>query len=162
MRAGFGGWATGTRTEEVPHGLAPVADYAHQFGLRFGLWMDWAQASSDNHPGSLYINDPMVRNWLIADPPPNWKQGDEFKGITIDLGVPAAHEWAASTVQRVVRDYHVDMLEHDGYVVAQGCSRSDHPQRCAGESFRLQTFSGEGPILGSLKQVREVGPPLSQ
>jgi len=26
-----------------------------------------------------------------------------------------------------VRDYHLDMLEHDGYVVAQGCDRVDHP-----------------------------------
>ena len=122
---GVGDWYPDLK--KFPHGLAPVAEYAHQFGLKFGLWMDWAQASLDDHPGSLYINDPTVRNWLVADPPPNWKQGDEFKGITIDLGVPGAHEWASSTVQRVVRDYHVDMLEHDGYVVAQGCSRSNHP-----------------------------------
>ena len=27
----------------------------------------------------------------------------------------------------MVKDYHLDMLEHDGYVVAQGCDRSDHP-----------------------------------
>lgn len=122
---GVGDWYPDPR--KFPHGLAPVAGYAHRLGLKFGLWMDWAQASLDDHPVSLDINDPKVRNWLIADPPPNWRQGDEFKGITIDLGVLAAHEWAASTVERVVRDYHVDMLEHDGYVVAQGCSRSDHP-----------------------------------
>lgn len=112
---------------KFPHGLASIADYAHQHGMKFGLWMDWAQASLDSRPGSLYVNDPRVRDWLIADPPPGWKQGDEFKGITIDLGVPAAREWASATVRRVVRDYKVDMLEHDGYVVAQGCSRSDHP-----------------------------------
>ncbi len=112
---------------KFPHGLAPVADYAHQLGLKFGLWMDWAQASLDNHPGSLSINDPQVRQWIVGDPPPHYKPGDAFKGITIDLGVPAAHDWAAAEVQRVVRDYHVDMLEHDGYVVAQGCSRRDHP-----------------------------------
>jgi Melibiase/Glycosyl hydrolase family 36 C-terminal domain len=113
--------------QKFPNGLASVADYAHSLGLKFGLWMDWAQASLDRHPGSLYINDPKTRDWLITDPPPNWKQGDEFKGITIDLGVPAAHDWAAATVSRVVKDYHLDMLEHDGYVVAQGCDRSDHP-----------------------------------
>lgn len=95
--------------------------------MKFGLWVDWAQASLDNRPGSLYVKDPKVRDWLIADPPPGWKQRDEFKGITIDLGVPAAREWASATVRRVVSDYKVDMLEHDGYVVAQGCSRSDHP-----------------------------------
>ncbi len=113
--------------EKFPNGLASIADYAHSLGLKFGLWMDWAQAFVDQHPGSLYVNDPQVRDWLITDPPPNWKQGDEFKGITIDLGVPAAHDWAATTVSRVVKDYHLDMLEHDGYVVAQGCDRSDHP-----------------------------------
>ena len=122
---GVGDWYPDPK--KFPHGLAPIADYAHQHGLKFGLWIDWAQASLNQNPGSLYINDPKVRNWLVADPPPNWKQGDEFKGITIDLGVPAAHDWAAAEVQRVVKDYHVDMLEHDGYVVAQGCSRSDHP-----------------------------------
>jgi hypothetical protein len=122
---GVGDWVPDPK--KFPNGLAPVADYAHKLGLKFGLWLDWAQASLDANRGSLYVNDPKVRNWLIADPPPNWKQGEEFKGITIDLGVPAAHDWAATEVKRVVKDYHVDMLEHDGYVVAQGCSRSDHP-----------------------------------
>ncbi len=112
---------------KFPDGLASVADYAHHFGLRFGLWMDWAQASRDQNPGSLYVNDPKVRDWLVADPPSGWKQGDEFKGITIDLGVPAAHDWAAKEVSRVVNDYHLDMLEHDGYVIAQGCDRRNHP-----------------------------------
>lgn len=112
---------------KFPHGLALIADYAHSHGLKFGLWMDWAQASLDHHPGSLYINDPKTRDWLIGDPPPDWKPGEEFKGITIDLGVPAAHEWAAKEVDRVVTDYRLDMLEHDGYVVAQGCDRTDHP-----------------------------------
>jgi alpha-galactosidase len=30
-------------------------------------------------------------------------------------------------VKRIVDDYHLDMLEHDGYLVAQGCVRDDHP-----------------------------------
>ena len=50
-----------------------------------------------------------------------------FKGQTIDLGVPAAREYAQGEVNRMVRDYHLDMLEHDGYLVAQGCTRKDHP-----------------------------------
>jgi Melibiase/Glycosyl hydrolase family 36 C-terminal domain len=113
--------------EKFPHGLAAVAEYAHDEGLKFGLWMDWAQASLDQHPGSLYINNPKTRDWLVSDPPPNWTPGEAFKGITIDLGLPAAHDWADKEVSRVVNDYHLDMLEHDGYVVAQGCDRSDHP-----------------------------------
>jgi hypothetical protein len=112
---------------KFPHGLAPVADYTHKLGMRFGLWADWAQASLVEEPGTLYINDPRVRDYLITDPPPNWVPGEEFKSVTIDLSVPAVHDWASTEVSRMVRDYRLDMLEHDGYVVAQGCERKDHP-----------------------------------
>jgi alpha-galactosidase len=110
---------------KFPHGLAAVADHAHKLGLKFGLWVDWAQAGTSKQNGALNVDDPRVRDWLTTDPPPGWKTA-EFKGITIDLGAPAAQAWAAREVDRIVRDYHVDMLEHDGYVVAQGCDRSTH------------------------------------
>ncbi|HEV7122702.1 MAG TPA: glycoside hydrolase family 36 protein [Rhodanobacter sp.] len=112
--------------EKFPHGLAALADHAHQLGLKFGLWADWAQAGTSSANGALDIADPRVRDWLTTDPPPGWKPAG-FKGVTIDLGVPAAQTWATAETDRIVRDYHVDMLEHDGYVVAQGCDRTDHP-----------------------------------
>lgn len=111
---------------KFPHGLAALSDYAHGLGLKFGLWVDWAQAGTSTGKGALNVDDPQVRDWLTTDPPPGWKPA-EFKGMTIDLGVPAAQAWATTEVNRIVHDYHVDMLEHDGYVVAQGCDRSDHP-----------------------------------
>jgi len=112
--------------KKFPRGLAPIADEAHRLGLKFGLWVDWAQAGVSKQTGALNVYNPNVRDWLVADLPPGWKP-EEFKGQTIDLGVPAAKEWAQSEVERIVRDYHLDMLEHDGYLVAQGCSKSDHP-----------------------------------
>jgi alpha-galactosidase len=111
---------------KFPHGLAPIADAAHALGLRFGLWVDWTQAALDTVPGALNVRDPKVRDWLITDLPPDWKP-EEFKGQTIDLGVPAAHRYLAGEVDRIVRDNHLDMLEHDGYLVTQGCTRDDHP-----------------------------------
>lgn len=122
---GVGDWQPDP--EKFPNGLAPIADYAHSLGLKFGLWMDWAQAGLDPRPGSLYVRDPKIRNWLTTTPPMDWKPEDAFKGVTIDIGVPIVHDWAAGEVSRVVRDYRLDMLEHDGYVVAQGCDRTDHP-----------------------------------
>ena len=110
---------------KFPHGLAAIADHAHRLGLKFGLWVDWAQAGTSREQGALNVGDPRVRDWLTTTPPPGWKPA-EFKGITIDLGVPAAQAWAAQEVDRIVGDYHIDMLEHDGYVVAQGCDRDDH------------------------------------
>jgi Melibiase/Glycosyl hydrolase family 36 C-terminal domain len=122
---GVGDWYPDEK--KFPEGLAPIADYAHSLGLRFGLWMDWAQAGWDKNSGALNINDPATRNWLTTLPREGWRSTETFKAVTLDLGVPAARDWAATTVHRVVRDYHLDMLEHDGYVVAQGCDRKDHP-----------------------------------
>jgi alpha-galactosidase len=72
------------------------------------------------------VHDPRVQDWLTVAPPAGWKPR-EFKGITIDIGVPAARQWASAMVAKIVNDFHLDMLEHDGYLVAQGCERQDHP-----------------------------------
>jgi hypothetical protein len=121
---GVGDWYPDPR--KFPHGLAPLADAAHKRGLKFGLWVDWAQAGTGNAPGALNIHDPKVHDWLVSDLPPDWAP-EQFKGQTIDIGDPKAAAWAGNEVERMVRDYHLDMLEHDGYLVAQGCTRKDHP-----------------------------------
>ena len=127
--------------QKFPQGLAQIADYAHQHGLKFGLWVDWTQAGLDENPGALNAKDPKVRDWLLNDLPPDWKP-EEFKGETIDIGVPAAKAWAQQEVERIVSDYHLDMLEHDGYLVAQGCKRRDHPHAPPGE--RKWVYKDEG------------------
>jgi len=121
---GVGDWYP--NPEKFPHGLATIADNAHQHGLKFGLWVDWTQAGLSTEPGALDARDPKVRDWMVTDIPKDW-QPEPFKGQTIDLGVPEAKQWAQNEVERIVTDYHLDMLEHDGYLVAHGCDRSDHP-----------------------------------
>jgi hypothetical protein len=121
---GVGDWYPDPK--KFPQGLAAIANEAHKQGLRFGIWVDWTQAALDTELGALNVHDPKVRDWLVTDVGPQWKP-EEFKGQTIDLGAPAAHEYAAKEVKRIVEDYHLDMLEHDGYLVAQGCIREDHP-----------------------------------
>jgi alpha-galactosidase len=112
--------------QKFPHGLAVVADEAHQRGLKFGLWVDWTQAALSTEPGALNARDPKVRDWMVTDLPADW-QPEAFKGQTIDIGVPEAKQWAEREVDRIITDYHLDMLEHDGYLVAHGCDRTDHP-----------------------------------
>jgi hypothetical protein len=111
---------------KFPHGLAVIADEAHRHGLKFGLWVDWTQAALGTAPGSLNLRDPRVRDWTVADVPADWKP-QEFKGQTTDIGEPTAQAYAQSEVYRIVDDYLLDMLEHDGYLVAKGCVRDDHP-----------------------------------
>jgi hypothetical protein len=112
--------------QKFPHGLAPIAENAHQHGLKFGIWVDWTQAGLSTQPGALNAKDPKVRDWMVTDLPADWKP-EPFKGQTIDIGVPEAKQWAEHEVERMITDYHLDMLEHDGYLVAHGCDRSDHP-----------------------------------
>jgi len=112
--------------QKFPHGLAVIADDAHKHGLKFGLWVDWTQAGLSTEPGALNARDPKVHDWMVTDIPADWKP-EPFKGQTIDLGVPEAKQWAQNEVERIVTDYHLDMLEHDGYLVAHGCDRTDHP-----------------------------------
>jgi len=77
-------------------------------------------------PGALNARDPKVRDWMVTDLPADW-QPEPFKGQTIDIGDPDAKQWVERELERVVSGYHLDMLEHDGYLVAHGCDRNDHP-----------------------------------
>ncbi len=121
---GVGDWYPDGK--KFPHGLATVAQYAHERGLKFGIWADWTQAGLDNAPGALDLRRPRVLDWTVSDLPADWKPA-EFKGQTIDIGEPAAAAYTKREVFRMVEDYRLDMLEHDGYLVAQGCVRADHP-----------------------------------
>lgn len=144
---GVGDWYP--NAQKFPHGLAAVADDAHRHGMRFGLWADWTQAGLDTAPGTLNVHDAKVRDWLVADVSPSWKPQD-FKGQTIDLGVPAARDYAGKEVNRIVTDYHLDMLEHDGYLVAQGCTRDDHPHAPPDpERVSVEHYEGEDIVLSS-------------
>ncbi len=132
---------------KFPHGVAAIADAAHRNGLRFGLWVDWAQAGVDSDPGALNVRNSETNDWLVNDLGPGWKP-EEFKGQTIDLGVPAAHAYASKEVKRIVEDYHLDMLEHDGYLVAEGCTRTDHPHAPPAGSLRITHDAGFDFALG--------------
>jgi alpha-galactosidase len=134
---GVGDWYPDKK--KFPQGLSAIADYAHQHGLKFGIWANWAEAGIDTNPGAVNARDPRFEDWLIADVPPGWRP-DEFVGRTMDLGDPAVHSYAQHEVERIVKDYKLDMLEHDGYVVAKGCLRIDHPHA-----------SEEPPLLASVK-----------
>ncbi|MBI3475415.1 MAG: alpha-galactosidase [Acidobacteria bacterium] len=112
--------------QKFPRGLAPIADEAHSLGLKFGLWVDWTQAALGTNPGALNVRDPSVLPWLTSEVPADWRP-EEFKGHTIDIGFPPAKAWALQETDRIVSDYKLDMLEHDGYLVAQGCASSSHP-----------------------------------
>ncbi|HEY6273706.1 MAG TPA: glycoside hydrolase family 36 protein [Terriglobales bacterium] len=142
---GVGDWYP--NLQKFPHGIGALADYTHRLGLRFGLWVDWTQAGTHTAAGALNVHDPGTRDWLTTDVAADWKP-EAFKGITIDIGYPPARAWCQRELDRLVKDYHLDMLEHDGYLVAQGCVRTDHPHvACAGSPVSSQRPLGPEPWL---------------
>jgi hypothetical protein len=149
---GVGDWYPDPK--KFPHGLATISDYAHAHGLKFGLWVNWAEAGTDQTPGALNVHNPATRDWLVADVPSNWKP-EPFVGRTVDLGMPAAHDYAEREVQRIVRDDRLDMLEHDGYVVAKSCVRTDHPHALGSYATTIlaETSGVELPIQASSTDV---------
>ena len=135
---GVGDWYS--NLQKFPHGIAALADHAHGLGLKFGLWVDWTQAGTDTASGALNVHDPAIRDWLTRDVPAGWKTED-FKGVTLDIGDPPARAWCAQELDRLVNENHLDMLEFDGYLVAKGCVRSDHPHvSCAGSMLGPPPF----------------------
>jgi hypothetical protein len=140
--------------KKFPNGLAPIADEAHRRGLKFGIWVDWAQAGIDSEPGALNVNDPKTRDWLVADTPSGWKP-DDFVGRTTDLGLPAAKAHAQDELERMVSSYKLDMLEHDGYLVARNCSRTDHPH-APPPAGAITTIRGSGVAMPDTSNSTDV------
>ena len=140
---GVGDWYPDPK--KLPNGLAALSDEAHRHGLKFGIWVDWAQAGIDKDPGALDVFSPQVKDWLVADIPQGWTP-DPFVGRTMDVGLPAVKEYAQSEVQRIVSSYKLDMLEHDGYLVTHACSRTDHPHAAPPASYPTE-IKGNGVML---------------
>ncbi len=139
---------------KFPHGFGPIVNEAHQRGLKFGIWVDWAQAGVDSNPGALNAHDPRIRDWLVADVSEDWENTD-FIGRTTDLGFPPAREYARREVERLITDYHLDMLEHDGYLVAKNCARTDHPHAAADPPF-MSTIEGSGIAMPDASNATDV------
>jgi alpha-galactosidase len=111
------------------NGLAPVADYAHRKGLKFGLWVGWTQGgdqvdSSGRHQ-IMSVFDPFMTQWFSHDVPASWKAKD-FSGQTVCLGESQAVEWCLNALRPIIKDAKLDLLEHDQVMVIDDCGRDTH------------------------------------
>jgi alpha-galactosidase len=147
---------------KFPHGLAPVADYAHAKGLKFGLWVGWTQGGDQVDPSGnhtiMSVRDPEMADWFYQRTfPKDWKAQD-FTGATACLGEPKAVDWALATLRPLIKEAKLDLLEHDQTMVLDGCehgdthlhtkSRVDVGYRAAQGYYRVyDTLRSENPDL---------------
>lgn len=113
--------------EKFPRGLSKTADYAHSKGLKFGLWVGWTQGGSlrDTGDEALSVFNPKQKNWFGNEYPQDWKNWD-FSGATVCLGAKDAREWCLKELQRMVKNYKIDLLEHDQAMMLDHCHESNH------------------------------------
>ena len=124
---GVGDWVPGPT--KFPNGLAPIADYAHSKGMKFGLWVGWTQGGiitdTSGRQATLSVFDPAQRDWFPISYPANFKPSD-FTGATVCLGDPRAADWCLEHLRNIVRENKLDMLEHDQVMIVDKCGRADH------------------------------------
>ena len=98
-------------------------------GLQFGLWIAWSQGGhtpdASGKQAFLSVRDPAMKSWFPEDYAADWKNSD-FTGATVCLAEPKAVTWAARDMLRAVKEYKLDLLEHDQYQIVERCNRSDH------------------------------------
>jgi hypothetical protein len=111
---------------KFPNGLAPVAAYARSKGMLFGLWVGWTQGGADARGmETLAVSNPAQQGWFPRDYASSWRP-DDFIGADVCLGSDAARAWCLEDLRRMVKEYSLDLLEHDQRMIIDQCDRTDH------------------------------------
>ena len=86
--------------------LAKVSEAAHAAGMRMLLWVEPERCVSDPPPPLFKEH----RDWLLP------AKDDQIRSrhqLNVNLGNPAAREWVAETVSRLVRENGLDIYRQD-------------------------------------------------
>ncbi len=139
---------------KFPHGLAEISDIAHANGLKFGLWVGWTQGGvepdAEDRGAILNVFAPDRRDWFTHDYPPDWKPSD-FTGANLCLADTAADDWCLSLLDRLVSEFHLDMLEHDQPMIVDSCARTDHPHTDSPADIAYRAARGYYRVYDALR-----------
>jgi hypothetical protein len=139
---------------KFPAGLGAIADHAHARGLKFGLWVGWAQGGDGTaaHSGGavLSVFDSTMRDWFTRDYGPDWT-AQPFTGAQVCLGDPRAAAWCLGALRAIVDRDHLDMLEHDQPMIAKACVRTDHLHTAAPGDIAYRAARGYARVYDELR-----------
>lgn len=87
--------------ERYPNGITEIADYCHENGMKFGLWVDIENLGKHCKEYTLH---------------PEWRGcsvlGKKAEGF-LDFTVPEAAQWAEDELARIIEVYGLDLLRVD-------------------------------------------------
>ena len=137
--AGLGTWRVDTA--KFPEGLRPLSDYAHDLGLRFGIWVEPERVdqSTVGRPGLAQ------QAWLATN---NGNLGSTSTA-QICLASGAARQWVIDRVTDVIEQSNPEYLKWDNnYWV--NCTRSGHGHGTTDGNFAH--VKGLYDVLGVLRE----------
>jgi len=95
------------RRSDLPRGLRPISDRAHELGMKFLFWMEPERAQPQSewvraHP-DLFLNYPDDEK---RDP---WHRGN----LLLNLGDPRAVDLAFETISSLITEFNADIYRQD-------------------------------------------------
>lgn len=129
--------------DRFPHGLAPLAEAAHEAGMLFGVHLSFGNVSSLS---TMYREHP---EW--AHGPGQWAYRREGEVFGLTLGNPATREWIVGKLVEIVDDNKIDYFLTDHYL--WGPTNPDVQQRHATDDY-LTIAEGFDWILERFHELR--------
>ncbi|MCS7025558.1 MAG: alpha-galactosidase [Bryobacteraceae bacterium] len=126
---------------KFPNGLAPLADYVHSLGMKFGLHLAIAEAALDS---------PVAREhpeWLSTEP------YSYFGAKGLCLSHKPVQQWLIQEIVRVIDEYQVDWILQDGEHLVKRCTRRDHTHD-PDDSNYSNAVDGLNAILEAVQKLR--------
>jgi alpha-galactosidase len=141
--AGLGGWQADPA--RFPNGLAPLRDYAHGLGLKFGLWVEPERTNLS------LVGPPGVEEaWLATE---GGQYGSENTG-QICLANAAGRQWLMNQLTTLLDEVQPDYLKWDNNMFVN-CDREGH-----GHGATDGNFSHTSALYDMLSQLRQQYPDL--
>ncbi|MBA3269185.1 MAG: alpha-galactosidase [Acidobacteria bacterium] len=142
---GLGTWEADT--ERFPSGLAALADYAHERGMKFGLWVEPARVSLDTvgRPG-------LADAAFLALQDGHYQPGvenDAARDAQICLADPRARAWVTDRLIAPLEQVRPDNLKWD-FNRWVHCTRVDHQHPVNGGNYEHTRALYE--ILGAVRE----------
>jgi alpha-galactosidase len=144
FETGLGTWMADP--ERFPNGLRPLADFAHESGVKFGLWVEPARISLDT----------LGRDGLAQDA---WLAKRDGRNVSdtagqICFGSRAGRQWVLGKLTRLIDEVQPDYLKWDNNSWLN-CNRADHDHG-TGDGNLVQV----GGLYAVLETLRERYPKM--
>jgi alpha-galactosidase len=122
--------------DKFPDGIAPLSDYVHSLGMKFGLHLPFLEAAPDS---PVILDHP---DWEAVDP----QRSPYFGATSLCPSHKPARDWIILELIRVIHEYGVDWVTQDGENMVKFCTSRSH-SHAPGDSNYSNAIDGLDTIL---------------